>query len=142
MPEAADEQVMAGAVKVVAVAPVTNAVRAIDRIRQARVNGLRAIDVPEWGMKLWFGGLVMADVLAAEDRKPATELDRTLVLIVSKACNEDGSPAFTFGDLEYLKREADYRVLMRVAGFMYGNSGLTKAGADKAVGETADSASA
>lgn len=113
--------------------------RAIDKVRQAFPRAVRWIDVPEWGLRLGFTSLTQADMdaVAARQpiavgggREPAPEENeqmaraRSLTLLIMKALEEqpDGTlgPAFEFGDVEFLRREAEYTVLSRVLGFMYG----------------------
>lgn len=139
-PEAAPPAVMPGPEAPGGAAATPARVRVIDRIRQRRQRGMRWIAVPEWDAKLGFGCLTAADLRAVKDRAPKDDMEKSLLLLIHKATEEDGSPSFQFGDLEWLLREADLTVLNRVLDFMYGATvGLEEA--KKEVGEATASAS-
>lgn len=123
-----------------------NGFRAIDRVRQGFQRDVRWLEVPEWGgLKLGFGTVTYADVQAVKGMTSGdgaqSDFDVSLRLLVSKALDEGLKPAFSPGDIEYLRREADYEVLLRVIAFMY-NRIPSRAEAEKEVGETPASASA
>ena len=62
------------------------------------------------------------------------------MLLIHKAVKRDGTPAFDFGDFQYLLADADYLVLDRVLDFMYGRM-VSYLEAKKEVGETPTSVS-
>jgi hypothetical protein len=94
--------------------------RAIDVIRRASSLGRRELVVPEWeDMKLYFNKITGADWEAIEAMKPKTDMRRNLLMLTRMAKTETGEPAFTSGDIEYLKTEAALDVLQRVMLFMF-----------------------
>ena len=94
--------------------------RPIDIIRRCSSLDRRELVIPEWdNMKLYFGKLTAGDWDGVEARKPKSDMDRHLYLLIKMAKLEDGTPAFQMGDKEYLKTEAPLSVLQRVINFMY-----------------------
>jgi hypothetical protein len=94
--------------------------RPIDVIRRCSSLDRREIVIPEWeDMKLYFGKMTAAAWDGVEARKPKTDMDRHLLLLIKMAMGEDGKPAFNMGDREYLKTEAALPVLQKVINFMY-----------------------
>lgn len=101
--------------------------RAIDAVIQAAARRRRAVEVPEWGLTLWFSPVTTADRIAVSERmgdrkdvdSEAYRLESQILLLITKAELEDGSPAFSFGDKEYLLRKADYLVIQRLIAELY-----------------------
>jgi hypothetical protein len=99
--------------------------RAIDVIRERSALTRRSIEIPEWGLTMYFGKMVVADMEAVDERrqdddeKKMTPQERNMILLVSKAQNEDGTPMFRMGDIMFLRTEADFVVLQRVVNFMF-----------------------
>lgn len=94
--------------------------RPIDVIRRCSSLNRRSITIPEWeDMTLYFGKITVADWDGVEARNPKSDMERNLLLLISMARLEDGTPAFQGGDKMYLEREADFAVLQRVLNFMY-----------------------
>jgi hypothetical protein len=72
-------------------------VRAAFQAREARV-----VTVPEWGMELFIYPITLAQLEAIyEDDSDYGVAARTILV---RAKNEDGSPAFTKGDLDELRK--------------------------------------
>ena len=98
-------------------------IRPIDIIRRCSSLNRREIVIPEWdNLKLYFGKVTMADWDGVESRKPTSDMERHLMLLVKMARLEDGTPAFGMGDREYLRSEASLAVVQRVIAFMYEGS--------------------
>lgn len=96
----------------------------------------REIIVPEWDdMKLYFGKMTISDWDGVEARKPKTDMDRHLYLLIKMARLEDGNPVFQMGDREYLKTEAALPVLQKVINFMYEGVYETVEQAEEAIEE-------
>lgn len=97
--------------------------RAIDVIRAKSVLERRKLEVPEWGLTFWFGKVTVDDMEAVDNRRDEngqiSRQERNLIMLVSKAQAEDGTPMFTMGDVHFLKKEADFVVLQRVINFMF-----------------------
>lgn len=118
---------------------MSDSVRPIDRVVQARRQARRSIVVPEWdGLALYFSPVTTLDVQAVHDRMredgrdaEQNQLEKRVILLIQKAELEDGSRAFEFGDRIALMENAEWSVLMRVIGFMY-ESALSGADRDEA----------
>ena len=107
--------------------------RAIDQIRNRYMGERRSIVVPEWGdLELWFGPVTPSAMEKVDDRDPASNLDRSLLLLVMMATDEGGKPLFEFGDVKHHKETTEFTVLQRVFDFML-SSLLEKAEAEKLV---------
>lgn len=104
--------------------------RPIDRIRASYKGRRRPIEMEDWDLTLYFGPLTTADMEAVEERmrdelgeEPEKHRHtKNLLLLIHKAELEDGSRAFTFGDMHYLKTEADYTKIQRLVAHMYSSS--------------------
>lgn len=96
----------------------------IDRVRKHYHDARGSIDIPEWGVTLYFTPISQNDIAAVRERNPANAADTNAILLVMKAKYEDGSPAFEMGDLHFLKGETDADILTRLYLFMntVGNS--------------------
>ena len=93
--------------------------RAIDVIRNNYMGERRSITVPEWGgLALWFGPVTPSAMEKVDDRDPANNLERSLLLLVTMATDEGGKPLFEFGDVRHLKDTTEFTVLQRVFDFM------------------------
>jgi len=101
--------------------------RAIDKVRSAYTAARRSMVVPEWDdLELHFSRLTTADLQAITAREPKDGLDQDLLLLIHKAMDAEGKPLFQFGDLTYLRTEADYLVVRRVIAFMYDSTQLAR----------------
>lgn len=107
---------------VLALSPPTPPLRPIDVIRQRSKLARRPIDVPEWGLVLWFGKLTVADMESVGAKEATTKLERNLHLLIQKSELENGDPAFGTGDLHFLKTEADFVVIQRLLDFMFASA--------------------
>jgi len=117
--------------------------RAIDKVRSAYNVSKRKLVVPEFDdLELWFGRLTTSDMQAVLAREPKDSYEQDLHLLIHKAQDAEGKPAFQMGDLHYLKTEADYVVLRRVIAFMYDATALVEKEVTKQVEEDPSSASA
>lgn len=117
--------------------------RAIDKIRASYNAAQRQLVVPEFdGLELFFSRLTTADMQAVLAREPKDSYEQDLVLLIHKAKDAEGKPAFQMGDLHYLKTEADYVVLRRIIGFMYEAAMLTEKEAKEQIETDPPSASA
>lgn len=109
--------------------------RPIDAVIAAHNRSRNKIEVPEWGLDLYFGPLTTSDMIVAEERagepqdgegkpvdSPSHRRQKQLMLLVQKAELEDGTRAFEFGDIEYLKSRADFLVVQRLIAAMYGGA--------------------
>jgi hypothetical protein len=108
--------------------------KAIDKVRAGFTAAKRQITVPEFAdesgpLELWFSRLTTADLQAVVAREPKDNLDQDLMLLIHKALDADGKPAFQMGDLHYLRTEADYLVLRRIIAFMYDSTAIVGDGA-------------
>ena len=80
---------------------------------------MRSIKIPEWGdLEVCFRPLTVGDMKWVELRKPKTEYDSNLLLLIRKARNADGDKLFEPGDLQKLEDEVDMSVLARLIEFM------------------------
>lgn len=98
--------------------------RAIDVIRTKSALERRKIEVPEWGLTFYFGKMTVDDMEAVDARRQDNEermtpQQRNMILLVSKAQDEEGKPMFAMGDIMFLKKEADFVVLQRIVNFMF-----------------------
>jgi len=117
--------------------------KAIDKVRAAYNAGKRQLVIPEFdNLELWFGRLTTADMQAVLAREPKDSYEQDLMLLVHKAQDAEGKPAFQMGDLHYLKIEADYVVLRRAIAFMYDATMLVEKEAIKQIDQDPSSASA
>ncbi|HLE03972.1 MAG TPA: hypothetical protein VI729_05075 [Anaerolineales bacterium] len=117
--------------------------KAIDKVRAAYNAGKRQLVVPEFdNLELWFGQLTTADMQAVLAREPKDSYEQDLLLLIHKAQDADGKPAFQTGDLHYLKTEADYVVLRRVIAFLYSTTALIEQEVKKQIEGDPSSASA
>lgn len=121
--------------------PVTPAAapRTIDLIRAHFSSKLVPVEVPEWGLTLWFGPLTMADFEVVSVTAGERAEERNVRLLISKARLQDGTPAFAPGDLHYLRTEAQARVITRLVNAMYEVGAVTKEAAEEAVGNSTGS---
>jgi len=94
--------------------------RPIDSVVRSFDNRRRPIEIPKWGMTLWFGPLVQADLDAVEEREPKNRYERQVMLLIMKAELEDGSQAFVWGDKHTLMTKADVVILNTLFAHMYG----------------------
>lgn len=104
--------------------------RAIDKIRAAFRRRTLSVDVADWGLTLYFGPLTASDLEAVEARAPKSQHERNLLLLIHKARDAAGEPLFTYGDLHYLRNEAEVAPLNIALETMYGAT-LTEASAKK-----------
>ena len=100
--------------------------KAIDVIRRHTIDTRRAKTISEWHVDgeplvLYFGKVSVEDMEAVAERNPKNTFDRNLIMLVSKAQSEDGSPAFDFGDIPFL-RKADFIIVQELINFMYETS--------------------
>lgn len=117
--------------------------KAIDKIRAAYNTARRRILVPEFEeLELFFGRLTTSDMQAVLGREPKDSYEQDLILLIHKAQDAEGKPAFQMGDLHYLKTEADYVVLRRIIAFMYDTTALSEKEVTKQVEQDPSSASA
>ena len=117
--------------------------KAIDKVRAAYNASKRQFVIPEFdNLELWFGRLTTADMQAVLAREPKDTYEQDLLLLIHKAQDAEGKPAFQMGDLHYLKTEADYVVLRRVIAFMYDATALAEKEVEQQIAEDPSSASA
>ena len=117
--------------------------RAIDKVRSSYQAAKRQYVAPEFdNLEVWFGPLTTADMQAVAAREPKDTYEQDLMLLIHKATDAEGKPAFQMGDLHYLKTEADYLALRRMIGFMYQSTTLSEKEAAKQIAEDPSSASA
>lgn len=117
--------------------------KAIDIIRRASRSERKCIEVPEWeGLKLYFAKLTTADVQSVAERNPKDVIERNMYLMIAKAQDEDGAPAFELGDRHFLNSEADFLVVQRVVNFMFESASVTMDEAKQAIKEDPISAPA
>lgn len=79
-------------------------------------QGRREIDVPEWGCKLYSTTMTLKERAAYSDRYETHKLAAAAWLVVAKATDGEGKPAFAKGDDLELSRKADAAVILRIAG--------------------------
>lgn len=109
--------------------------RAIDMIRRNYMGERKSIVIPEWeDLELWFGPVTPSAMEKVDARKPENNMDRSFLLLVTMAQDEDGKPLFEFGDVKYMKDTTEFTVLQRVFDFML-SSFLEKEDAEKKVNE-------
>lgn len=108
--------------------------RTIDIIRRCSALDRRKMTIPEWdNLDLYFGKITVADWDTVEARNPETNMDRNILLIITKAKLEDGSPAFSMADRHQIRAEADLTVLQSVINFMYASAYNSLEEAEEAV---------
>jgi len=113
--------------------------RAIDKVRASYNAAKRQIIVPEMeNLELWFGRLTISDMQAVAAREPKDSFEQDLMLLIHKAMDAEGKPAFQMGDLHYLKTEADYIVIRRVIAFMYESTAVTPKAAEQEAAKEAE----
>ncbi len=100
--------------------------RAIDAIRSSFMGERRCITIQEWKdpitgepLDLWFGPVTASAMEQVDERKPETNLARSMLLLVTMAQDEGGKPLFQFGDVKTLKDTTEFSVLQRVFDFMF-----------------------
>lgn len=129
--------------------------RLIDKVLAHHRASRTKVEVPEWGVDIYFGPLTTSDMIAARARAgsstdedgnpvvdPGAEEQRRLVLLVAKAEFEDGTAAFNYGDIEVLKTRAHWSILQRLIAAMYQSSVRTVAEGKDESTSTTSSASA
>ena len=117
--------------------------KAIDKVRAAYNTSKRRFVVREFeDLELWFGRLTTADMQAVLAREPKDSYEQDLILLIHKAQDAEGKPAFQMGDVHYLKTEADYVVLRRIIAFMYDATALSDKEATQQIEQDPSSASA
>ena len=113
--------------------------RAIDKVRASYNVAKRQLLVPEWdNLELWFGRLTITDMQAILAREPKDTYEQDCMLLIHKAMDAEGKPAFQMGDLHYLKTEADYLVVRRVTAFMYESTAATPKEAEQQAAKEAE----
>jgi hypothetical protein len=91
--------------------------RAIDQaIAAYGKSAMQSVTIPEWGdLEVFFSPVTVGDMKFVESKKPKTEYDSTLHLIIRKAKAADGSPLFTIGDKPKLEADVDAAGMVRLA---------------------------
>jgi hypothetical protein len=115
--------------------------RAIDKVRAAFSRALRPLEIPEWGLTLYFGPLTVAEMEAVEKRQPKTPYERNLFLLVSAARDADGKPVFQQTDIYTLQTEATIEVIGRIIAFMWKDDSGQGAAKELGEGQTSSGAS-
>lgn len=83
---------------------------------------IRAIEVPEWGVKLFAKNLTLDDKSKMLSRSSGNSADYMVYAVIFGALNEKGDPVFTLEDKAALKTKVDPEVLSRVANFILDGS--------------------
>ena len=107
---------------------------------------MRSITIAEWETDVYFRPITVGDMKWVELRKPKTEYDSNLLLLIRKAKDADGVKMFEPGDKQKLEDETDMSILARLMAFMAEDvpRGKTEPGAtaqeveDAAVGAAKD----
>ena len=109
--------------------------RMIDTIRQHYSGERRCITIPEWGdAELWFPPITSAVLEEVEERKPKSNSERQILMLVATATDTGGKPLFQYGDVTHIRSECELAVLQRIFDFML-SSWVGKKEAEKKVNE-------
>lgn len=101
----------------------------MDRIRaHYQALGTREIEVPEWELKLQAKPLTVGDKQWILDKAGDDEFRQLVYTLIRCARLPDGEWAFTIADRPALEREADERVIRRVASQILAGPGETELG--------------
>ena len=96
------------------------------------VSGLRAMDVPEWGMTIHFRPPNVREAVQIErELQRGGNVSAALMTLVVLARDADGKRLFSDADRAELERKADASVIMRLAAEMFPSDDLTAEDAKK-----------
>ena len=96
--------------------------RLVDRIAEDYNSiAMRSIYVKEWDAELFFQPLTVADMDWVETRKPKTQYDTNILLLIRKAKDEHGDKLFQAGDRSMVENMARIEVLAPIIEFMAGD---------------------
>lgn len=113
--------------------------RAIDRLRSLSAQERRVFEFAELDMKVYFGKLTYADLEFVDGLKPKNNFEKSLLMLIHKAQDEEGKPIFAAGDLFYLQNEVGYHILSPVIEFMWATTAsLTESAVEEHVKEITD----
>jgi hypothetical protein len=97
--------------------------RAIDIMRSRAASDRRMIESTQLGgLRFYFARLTYADLEFIDTMKPKTSFERSLMMLIHKAQDENGMPVFQMGDLYYLQNEIPFQPLSEVVEFMWASS--------------------
>jgi hypothetical protein len=108
--------------------------RPIDIARRVSGGAPRTITIAALdNLVLSTGKILQADLEAVEMRNPSSTVERNLMLVIQKYRMPDGSPAFAWGDLHFLKSEVDLSITQELVNFLFESTYASKDAAKEAI---------